>query len=135
MRTAQPTTTSTALTDGIRVTVTSRYLPEQSSPLSRRYFWAYTIRIANEGSRAAKLTSRHWIITDAHGAIEEVKGPGVVGEQPHLQPGQSFQYTSGCKLATSRGTMRGTYQMVRDDGSRFDAEIATFALELPMTLN
>ncbi|UJR80312.1 ApaG domain-containing protein [Sandaracinus amylolyticus] len=131
----QPTTTSTAITDGIRITVTSRYLAEQSTPLAHRYVWAYTVRITNEGGSAAKLESRHWIITDARGKVEEVKGPGVVGEQPHLAPGQSFQYTSGCMLATSRGAMRGTYQMVRDDGGAFDAEIATFALELPLTLN
>jgi ApaG protein len=131
----QPTTTSTAITDGIRVTVTSRYLPEQSVPQSQRYVWAYTVRISNEGRAAARLVTRHWIITDARGKIEEVKGPGVVGETPHLEPGQSFQYTSGCMLATSRGSMRGTYQMVRGDGSQFDAEIAAFALELPTTLN
>lgn len=130
-----PTTTSSAITDGIRVSVTSRYLPEQSVPLSHRYVWAYTVRITNEGRSAARLESRHWIITDARGKVEEVRGPGVVGEHPHLEPGQSFQYTSGCMLATSRGTMRGTYQMVRDDGTPFDAEIATFALELPLTLN
>lgn len=131
----QPTTTSTAITDGIRVTVTSRYLPEQSVPRAHRYVWAYTVRIVNEGVSPARLVSRHWIITDSRGKIEEVKGPGVVGEQPHLQPGASFQYTSGCMLATSRGTMRGTYQMVRDEGSEFDAEVAQFALELPTSLN
>ena len=131
----QPTTTSTAITDGIRVTVTSRYLPEQSVPRAHRYVWAYTVRIVNEGQSAARLVSRHWIITDASGKVEEVKGPGVVGEQPHLQPGQSFQYTSGCMLATSRGSMRGTYQMVRDEGTELDAEVAAFALELPTTLN
>ena len=130
-----PTTTSVALTDGIRVSVTSRYVPEQSAPRLGRYVWSYTIRITNEGTSAARLSSRHWIITDAHGTIEEVRGPGVVGEQPHLPPGQTFQYTSGCMLATVRGTMHGTYQMVRDDGSAFDAEIAKFALELPVTLN
>jgi ApaG protein len=131
----QPTTTSTAVTEGIRVTVTSRYLPEQSVPLSHRYVWAYTVRITNEGRSSARLVSRHWIITDACGKVEEVRGPGVVGEQPRLEPGQTFQYTSGCMLTTSRGTMRGTYQMVRDDGSCFDAEIAPFALELPVSLN
>ena len=137
MAPVQPTTTSTSMTDGIRVTVSSRYLAEQSVPLAHRYVWAYTVRISNEGARPARLVSRHWIITDARGKVEEVKGPGVVGEQPQLAPGQSFQYTSGCMLATSRGTMRGTYQMVRDpgDGSTFDAEIATFALELPITMN
>jgi ApaG protein len=130
-----PSTTSVALTDGIRVSVVSRYIPEQSVPRLGRYVWAYTIRIANEGSKAARLMSRHWVITDSGGKIEEVRGPGVVGEQPHLPPGASHQYTSGCVLATSRGSMRGTYQMVRDDGSTFDADIAEFALELPRTLN
>jgi ApaG protein len=131
----QPTTTSTALTDGIRVQVTSRYVAEQSMPLLGRYVWAYTVRIANEGTRAAKLVTRHWIITDANGKVEEVRGPGVIGEQPYLAPGGTFNYTSGCMLATQRGTMRGTYQMVRDDGTQFDAEIGAFALELPMNLN
>jgi ApaG protein len=130
-----PTTTSTAITDGFRVTVTSRYLAEQSAPRDHRYVWAYTVRISNESSSAARLVSRHWIITDGRGKVEEVQGPGVVGEQPRLEPGQSFQYTSGSMLATSRGSMHGTYQMERDDGSTFDAEIAPFALELPTTLN
>ncbi|MFO0681453.1 MAG: Co2+/Mg2+ efflux protein ApaG [Sandaracinus sp.] len=130
-----PVTTSVAITDGIRVSVVSKYVPEQSAPRAGRYVWAYTIRIANEGTRAAQLLTRHWIITDGHGKVEEVRGPGVVGEQPHLEPGEVFQYTSGCVLVTARGTMRGTYQMVRDDGTGFDAEIATFALELPPTLN
>lgn len=131
----RPTTTSSAITDGIRVSVTSRYIPEQSVPRLKRFVWAYTIRIVNESRSAAKLVSRHWVIVDALQKVEEVRGPGVVGEQPRLEPGQSFQYTSGCVLATSRGTMRGEYQMVRDDGAQFDAEIAAFALELPATLN
>jgi len=130
-----PRSTSVALTDGIRVTVQSKYLPEQSVPRMGRYVWAYTIRIENEGARAAKLLTRHWIITDANGAIEEVRGPGVVGEQPHLTSGQTFQYTSGCVLKTARGTMRGSYQMVRDDGGELDVEVAAFALELPQFLN
>lgn len=130
-----PTTTSTAITQGIRVTVTSRYIAEQSSPRDRVYTWAYTVRVSNESRRAARLVSRHWIITDSTGKVEEVKGPGVVGEQPRLEPGQTFQYTSGCRLTTSRGTMQGTYQMVRDDESRFDAQIAQFALELPVSVN
>lgn len=131
----RPTTTSSSITDGIRVSVTSRYIPEQSVPRLKRFVWAYTIRIVNESASPAKLVSRHWVIVDANQKVEEVRGPGVVGEQPRLEPGQSFQYTSGCVLQTSRGTMRGEYQMVRDDGSAFDAEIAPFALELPTTLN
>lgn len=131
----RPTTTSSAITDGIRVSVTSRYIPEQSVPRLKRFVWAYTIRIVNESSAAAKLVSRHWVIVDANQKVEEVRGPGVVGEQPRLEPGQAFQYTSGCVLETSRGTMRGEYQMLRDSGTGFDAEIATFALELPPTLN
>ncbi len=131
----RPTTTSSAITDGIRVTVTSRYIPEQSVPRLKRFVWAYTIRISNESSAAAKLVSRHWVIVDAAKKVEEVRGPGVVGEQPRLEPGASFQYTSGCVLQTSKGTMRGEYQMVRDDGAAFEAEIAEFALELPVSLN
>lgn len=130
-----PRTTSVALTDGIRVTVTSRYLPEQSVPRLHRYVWAYTVRIDNEGRAPAKLVSRHWIIEDQNGKVEEVRGPGVVGEQPRLSPGESFRYTSGCVLETPRGSMRGSYQMVRDDGAELDAEIARFALELPSSLN
>jgi ApaG protein len=126
---------SVALTEGIRVTVTSKYLPEQSAPRSQRYVWAYTVRISNEGTQPAKLLTRHWIITDARGKIDQVKGPGVVGEQPYLEPGGSFQYTSGCILTTTRGSMYGTYQMVRDDGRGFDADIAPFALTLPEALN
>ncbi len=132
MRATNP---SVALTDGIRVTVTSRYLPEQSMPQSRRFVWAYTVRIANEGEEPAKLVTRHWIIKDAKDKIDEVKGPGVVGEQPRLEPGDSFQYTSGCILQTSRGTMHGTYQMLRDDGRGFDAQIAPFTLSMPVELN
>ena len=132
---SRATNPSVAITDGIRVTVTSRYLPEQSHPQGRRYVWAYTVQVANEGDRPAKLRSRHWIITDANGKVDEVKGPGVVGEQPHLEPGERFQYTSGCILQTPRGTMHGSYQMVRDDGVGFDAEIAPFTLTMPVDLN
>ena len=130
-----PRNPSVALTEGIRVTVTSRYLPEQSHPQMRRYVWAYAAAIANEGTAPAKLVTCHWIITDAHGKVDEVKGPGVVGEQPRLAPGERFQYTSGCILQAPRGSMRGTYQMVRDDGSGFDAEIAPFSLTMPVELN
>lgn len=126
---------SKAVTQGIRVSVRTCYLPEQSSPLSHRYAFAYSIRIENEGSAPAQLRSRHWIITDAAGKVEEVRGPGVVGEQPHLGSGDHFEYTSGCVLRTPRGEMRGTYQMQRPDGSMFDATIATFELAMPYTLN
>lgn len=122
---------SSAITEGIRVTVESLYLPQHSNPDEHRYMFAYTVVIANEGDRPARLQTRHWIITDANGEIEEVRGPGVVGETPHLSPGQEFQYTSGCVLNTPRGTMHGTYQMVWDDGARFDAEIAPFVLAAP----
>lgn len=126
---------STACTDGIRVTVESTYIPEQSSPRDHRYVFAYTVRIANEGVDDAQLKSRHWIITDANAKVEEVRGPGVVGEQPRLRPGDKFEYTSGCVLETPRGEMRGTYQMERPDGHGFEAAIAPFALALPLNLN
>jgi ApaG protein len=121
-------TTSSALTHGIRVRVQSLYLAEQSSPPDDRYVFAYTISISNEGARTAQLRTRHWIITNGHGGVEEVRGDGVVGEQPKLAPGQTFQYTSGCVLGTPVGTMQGSYRFWRDDGSYFDAEIATFSL-------
>ncbi len=127
--------TSLAVTDGVRVAVEARYLEDQSLPLARRYVFAYTIRISNEGPRTVKLISRHWIITDADGEVQEVKGDGVVGVQPTLAPGKSFEYTSGCVLETPHGTMHGTYQMVTDGGDRFEAEIAPFLLALPNSLN
>lgn len=111
------------------------YVPEQSSPRLRRYVFAYTVRIANEGDIPAQLRSRRWIITDGEGRVEEVRGPGVVGQQPLLKPGEEFEYTSGCVLTTPRGEMRGTYQMHRPDGSSFDATIAPFTLSLPYSLN
>lgn len=124
--------TSSALTDGIRVRVQSHYLPEQSSPRDDRFVFAYTITISNEGSYTAQLRTRHWIITDGRGSIEEVQGDGVVGEQPRLSPGQSFQYTSGCVLTTPIGTMHGTYRFWKDDGTYFDATIAPFSLAFPV---
>ena len=127
--------TSSAITEGIEVTVKSRYLPEQSAPDQHRFVFAYTIAIANKGDRPAQLRTRHWIITDGRGGVEEVRGDGVVGQQPNLQPGESFEYTSGCVLETPHGTMHGTYQMVRADGERFDAEIAPFLLAVPNSLN
>jgi len=131
VRTTVAEPTSSAETDGIRVRVQSHYLAEQSSPRDDRYVFAYTITISNESHRTAQLRTRHWVITDGRGSIEEVRGDGVVGEQPRLQPGQSFQYTSGCRLTTPIGTMHGTYRMWRDDGSFFDAVIAPFSLSVP----
>ena len=126
---------SNAITNGIRVTVSSNYIPAQSAPKARRYVFAYTVRIANEGTAAAQLKSRHWIITDGNEHVDEVRGPGVVGETPVLQPGQSFTYTSQCVLRTEFGTMRGSYQMVRPDGNGFDATISPFVLALPTAIN
>ena len=126
---------SVAVTDGIRVSVDANYVAEQSAPRSRRYVFAYTVKIVNEGQAPAQLKSRHWVITDGDGRVEEVRGPGVVGQQPLLEPGQQFEYTSGCVLPTPRGHMHGTYQMHRPDGSTFDATIASFQLSLPYSLN
>jgi ApaG protein len=131
VRTTVAESTSSAETDGIRVRVQSQYLADQSSPRDDRYVFAYTITISNESPRTAQLRTRHWVITDGRGTIEEVRGDGVVGEQPRLSPGQSFQYTSGCVLTTPIGTMHGSYRMWRDDGSYFDAAIAPFSLALP----
>jgi len=126
---------STALTNGILVTVRSQYIPERSSVSARQFAFAYTVRIANQGEGTAQLKSRHWIITDANGAVQEVRGEGVVGVQPVLRPGEEFEYTSWCMIGTPSGSMRGTYQMFTPDGARFDAEIAPFRLGLPQTLN
>ncbi len=126
---------STAITNGIRVNVTSTYVPSQSSPSAKRYVFAYTVRIANEGTEVTQLRSRHWVITDGKGKVEEVRGPGVIGKQPTLRPGEHFEYTSGCVLETPRGTMRGSYQMYPQGQSAFDAEIAEFTLAMPHTLN
>jgi len=128
--------TSEAVTNNVRVEVESQYAPEHSQPFQNQWFFYYTIRITNEGSEAVQLLSRHWIITDANGHIEEVRGPGVVGEQPVLAPGETFQYTSGCPLSTSAGVMHGTYQMVvAESGDHFDVEIAPFALHEPYTVH
>ncbi|MDP9034207.1 MAG: Co2+/Mg2+ efflux protein ApaG [Myxococcota bacterium] len=126
---------STALTEGIRVVVRSAYVPEQSQPLASRFVFAYSVQIANEGPEPAQLRTRHWVITDGTGKVEEVRGPGVVGQQPYLRPGEHFEYTSGCVLQTPRGEMHGTYQMHRPDGRAFDATIAPFLLALPHSLN
>jgi len=119
----------------ISINVNTTYLAEQSDPASDRYVFAYTISIANTGTVAAQLISRHWIITDAENVTQEVKGLGVVGEQPLLQPGESFEYTSGTAMATPVGTMQGTYQMVAEDGIKFDAEIPKFTLSMPRVLH
>ena len=117
------------------VQVQPRYLPEQSEPDDGRYLFAYTVTIRNTGEVTAQLVSRHWIITDSDGQIEEVRGPGVVGEQPVLKPGQSFQYTSGCPLATPVGSMHGSYQCIAEDGTAFEATIPEFVLSVPRTLH
>ncbi|MBI5785158.1 MAG: Co2+/Mg2+ efflux protein ApaG [Rhodocyclales bacterium] len=119
----------------IRVEVVTRYLPEQSDPESDRYVFSYAITISNVGSIAAQLISRHWLITDADGKVQEVRGLGVVGNQPLLQPGEKFEYASGSALETPVGTMKGTYQMVAEDGTQFDAEIPEFVLSMPRTLH
>jgi ApaG protein len=119
----------------IDISVNTAYLEDQSDPSADRYVFAYTITIANVGTVAAQLISRHWVITDAENVVQEVKGLGVVGEQPLLRPGESFEYTSGTAMATPVGTMRGTYQMVAEDGNKFDAEIPTFTLSMPRILH
>ena len=127
--------TSEATTRGVRVAVVSEYAPDQSRPQDQHWFFVYTITIRNEGPEAVQLISRHWLITDASGRVEEVRGPGVVGEQPVLEPHESFTYTSGCPLKTSFGTMEGTYQMVTQSGDAFDATIAPFTLSEPYTVH
>ncbi len=127
--------TSDVCTRGVRVKVNSRYVPERSNPEHDAWFFAYTVTITNEGETTVKLLTRHWIITNADGDVEEVKGPGVVGAQPVLGPGESFEYTSACPLPTAFGTMHGTYQMVTKDGDHFDAEIAPFSLSMPYAVN
>jgi ApaG protein len=125
------TASSEAVTQGIRVTVECRYAPEYSQPQRNQWFFLYTIQIANEGKEQVQLLSRHWVIRDATGRVEEVRGPGVVGETPVLEPGESFEYTSGCPLTTPFGSMEGSYQMVTEKGERFEAEVARFALREP----
>lgn len=115
----------------IRVDVETSYLDEQSDPKERRYVFSYTITIRNEGQVAARLLTRHWVITDANGKVQEVRGDGVVGEQPYLKPGQGFRYSSGAVLETPVGAMQGSYQMIADDGLRFDAPIPAFRLAMP----
>jgi ApaG protein len=126
---------SEAVTDGIRVEVIARHAPEKSRPLEDQWIFEYTVRITNERSDTVQLLSRHWIITDALEHMEEVRGAGVVGQQPVLGPGESFKYSSWCPLKTPTGIMRGTYRMVRGDGQQFEVEIAPFALKARYTVN
>jgi ApaG protein len=122
---------SEAVTQGIRVSVHCRYSPEHSQPQRNQWFFLYTIQISNEGDEEVQLLSRHWVIRDATGKVEEVRGPGVVGETPVLEPGGSFEYTSGCPLPTPYGSMEGSYEMVTAKGERFRARIASFQLREP----
>jgi ApaG protein len=126
---------SEAVTNSVRVEVQSRYAAEMSRPFENRWVFIYTVRVTNEGDETVQLLSRHWIIADAIGSVEEVAGSGVVGEQPVLVPGEAFQYTSWTELKTAAGTMRGSYQMVSEEGDHFDVEIAPFALHEPYTIH
>ena len=119
----------------IHVTVSPRYLTEESSPAADHFVFSYTVTLVNRGYVAARLISRHWLITDGNGNVQEVRGLGVVGEQPLLQPGEKYEYTSGCQLDTPVGIMRGTYQMVAEDGTAFEAEIPAFTLAIPRVLH
>ncbi len=132
---AEPGPISDAVTNFIRVEVLSRHAPENSRPLEREWVFQYTVRITNHGSESVQLVSRHWIISDAADHMEEVKGEGVVGKQPVLEPGESFQYSSWCPLKTPTGRMHGTYQMIRANGDQFDVEIAPFSLKARYTVH
>ena len=122
---------SEAFTRGVRVKVRAKYSAEHSEPSRQEWFFLYTVQIVNEGEETVQLLNRHWIITDAGGEVEEVRGPGVVGQKPILPPGESFEYTSGCPLSTPFGSMRGSYEMVTAAGERFEAEIGAFVLMQP----
>lgn len=122
---------SSSTTRGVRVDVASQFMPEHSSPKDDFYLFIYTVRIANTGDCPVRLLNRHWIILDKWGETQEVRGPGVVGEQPHLKPGEVFEYTSSCPLKTDSGTMHGSYEMIDDDGQTFEAVIALFHLGDP----
>jgi ApaG protein len=126
---------SESLTRGIRVKVESEFIPERSDPQNGEFFFAYHVTIENRGNEPVRLLSRHWVITDGMGKEQEVRGPGVVGKQPRLAPGETFQYSSACPLTTQIGSMYGSYQMVTDGGETFDAEIAPFTLAIPGALN
>lgn len=119
----------------ITVTTRTQFIPEQSDESAERFVFAYTITIANSGQMPAQLISRHWVITDAHEKVQEVRGLGVVGEQPLLKPGEQFEYTSGTAIATPVGAMKGSYQMVAEDGSQFEAEVSEFILSVPRVLH
>ncbi len=119
----------------ITVTVNVRYIAEQSDEAASRYVFAYSVKIANTGSIAAQLLNRHWVITDGENRVQEVRGPGVVGQQPRIRPGNSYDYTSGTAIATPVGTMRGSYQMIAEDGTVFDAPIPEFTLSVPRVLH
>ena len=127
--------TSEAVTHNIRVSVQATYVEQRSDPEGGMWFFAYRVELENLGSDTVQLLSRHWVITDGEGRVEEVRGPGVVGEQPVLEPGDRFHYTSACPLPTPFGTMHGSYQMITEAGERFDAEIAVFSLSRPYALN
>lgn len=120
-----------AITNGIQVTVEPFYLDEESEPEDSQYIWAYMVEIRNESEGPVQLKTRYWKITDAMGRVEEVSGPGVIGEQPVIEPGETYEYSSGCPLKTDSGFMVGSYQMERPDGSRFDVDIPAFSLDLP----
>ena len=126
---------SEAVTRGVRVHVDSEYAPDRSQPSRKEWFFIYTVKISNEGTEPVQLMNRHWLITDDTGRVEEVRGPGVVGQQPKLEPGQSFEYTSGCPLPTASGQMEGTYEMVAESGETFDVKIAPFTLSGPYTVH
>ena len=119
----------------IDIKVLPAYIADQSDPVNNHFVFSYTVTIRNNGSKPAKLLTRHWIITDGDGLVQEVKGDGVIGEQPYLQPGEDFQYTSGTFMSTPFGTMHGSYQMISDSGEKFDAEIPTFQLTVPNALH
>lgn len=127
--------TSEAVTKGVRIQVESRYSASRSQPQFKKWFFLYNVKITNESKTTVRLISRHWIIEDADGRREEVRGPGVVGEQPVLSPGESFEYTSGCPLTTPFGSMRGTYQMATEGGEVFDADVAAFTLSEPTNVH
>ncbi len=125
----------TSNTNKIHIEVNPAYIKEQSDPTNNHYVFSYTVTIRNDGDQPARLLARHWIITDGDGQVQEVRGDGVIGEQPHLRPGEGFQYTSGTFMNTPVGTMQGSYQMIADDGEKFDAEIPSFTLSVPNVLH